>query len=107
MDFVHPATPSRPSSEGILSPVVPRRSASNDSFVAADSNAATLSGNKSSLPPLFNQSKKSDEEELEAVEALLSIKQSHPLVPPISPTSSTAVQDDFNVDKTVILCLFS
>ena len=86
MDFHPPLppTPGRQLSENLLSPHLAHRSASLDSAVLSDGHPGSATGNKSGsfLPPLFNDAK-SGEDELEAVEALLSIKKSHPSVSPV------------------------
>ena len=91
----HPITPGRQHGEGVFSPGVDRRSSSLDSAPISDSHLAP--GNKStSLPPLFNAAKQSGDDELEAVEALLSIKKSQPPIPPLSPQSSVKQNQDLS-----------
>ena len=87
MDFHAPLppTPGRQMSEGVLSPHLAQRSASVDSAVLSDAHPGSGSrSNSIAMPPLFNDAK-SGEDELEAVEALLSIRKAQPPIPPISP----------------------
>ena len=77
-------------SDGVLPSASGHRSYSTDSVPP------------SSLPPLFKEAKHSEEEEMEAVEALLSIKQSY--LPPLSPEASTP-QDEVACDQTYFFIL--
>lgn len=99
IDPLHPSTPGRQTSDRVFSPLNARPS---DSLAPTDSNLPSTPGSKS-LPPIFDKTKKSEDEELEAVEALLSIKQSYPLLPS---TSTSAEIDEIGSEKTVNYFIF-
>uniref|UniRef100_A0A6F9DRC2 [histone H3]-lysine(4) N-trimethyltransferase n=1 Tax=Phallusia mammillata TaxID=59560 RepID=A0A6F9DRC2_9ASCI len=88
---LHPATPGRQLSGSVFSPPqtpnVPRRtSVTTDNLHPLDSHPPVTPGSRKTALPSVEDARKSGSEELEAVEALLSIKQSQPPLPPLSPS---------------------